>query len=233
MPDGAIWSLFDVPEQDIPAPPPPKIGMVTETGLALRDGPGTNYFAITKLQGGAQLDLLERYQDWYHIGIPGGSDGWVRGDFLTIDQGINERLLVAGSIPDPNPALLARSPRITSTYARAPNSRYTKVGGVGAGAKVDLIGKYKDWFQIRLENGTKAWVFSDFLNATERVVRRVPVSKNFPALPVVARNRAGGASADSPASPPAAMWPASRYASPARAMCMAAQAQGAASTAAA
>jgi cell wall-associated NlpC family hydrolase len=196
MPDGAIWSLFDVPEQDIPAPPPPKIGMVTETGLALRDGPGTNYFAITKLQGGAQLDLLERYQDWYHIGIPGGSDGWVRGDFLTIDQGINERLLVAESIPDPNPALVGSITENNVNLRKGPDSRYTKVGGVGAGAKVDLIGKYKDWFQIRLENGTKAWVFSDFLNATERVVRRVPVSKNFPALPVVARNRAGGASAN-------------------------------------
>jgi cell wall-associated NlpC family hydrolase len=194
MPDGALWTLFDVADQDIPAPPPPKVATVNETGLALRDGPGTNYFALTKLQAGAKLDLLERYQDWYHVGIPGGNDGWVRGDFLGIEQGIVERLLVAEAIPDPNPALVGSITENSVNLRKGPDSRYTKVGGVGTGTKVDLIGKYKDWFQIRLPSGAKAWVFNDFLNATERVVRRVPVSKDFPALPSVARNRPAGAS---------------------------------------
>jgi cell wall-associated NlpC family hydrolase len=196
LPDGAIWTLFDVSDQDIPPPPPPKIGTVSETGLALRDGPGTNYYALAKLQAGAKLDLLELYQDWYHVGIPGGSDGWVRGDFLAIEQGIVERLLIAETIPDPNPALVGSITENSVNLRKGPDSRYVKVGGVDAGARVDLIGKYKDWFHIRLSNGAKAWVFSDFLSATERVVRRVPVSKDFPALPVAARNRPAGASAN-------------------------------------
>jgi cell wall-associated NlpC family hydrolase len=203
MPDGAIWTLFDVADQDIPPPPPPKVGSVNETGLALRDGPGTNYFALTKLQAGAKLDLLERYQDWYHVGIPGGSDGWVRGDFMTIEQSIINRLLVAETIPDPNPALVGSINENSVNLRKGPDSRYAKIGGVGAGTAVDLIGKYKDWFQIRLPNGAKAWVFNDFLNATERVVRRVPVSKDFSALPTVARSRAGGGASANLANIPA------------------------------
>jgi cell wall-associated NlpC family hydrolase len=194
LPEGAIYSLFDVAEHDIPPPPPPKVGTVSETGLALRDGPGTNYIALTKLTAGAQLDLLERYEDWFHVGIPGGSDGWVRGDFLAINQGVTERVLVAEAIPDPNPALIGTISDNGVNLRKGPDSRYTKVGGVGAGAKVDLLGKYNDWFRVGLEDGTKAWVFSDFLNTTERVVRRVPVSKDFPALPAAARassSRAG------------------------------------------
>ncbi|HEX5689963.1 MAG TPA: NlpC/P60 family protein, partial [Roseiflexaceae bacterium] len=166
-----------------------------------RDGPGTNYIALTKLNAGSQLDLLERYQDWFHVGIPGGSDGWVRSDFLAINQGVTERVLVAEAIPDPNPALVGTITDNGVNLRKGPDSRYAKVGGVGAGATVALIGKYKDWFRVSLENGTKAWVFNDFLNTTERVIRRVPVSKDFPALPVVTRasasSRAGtGASAN-------------------------------------
>jgi len=93
MPDGGSDQLLEVSPDQIAPPPPPKIATVAEDGLSLRDGPGTNYVAMTKLQAGAQLDLLERYQEWYHVGIPGGSDGWVKGDFLAITAGINERLL--------------------------------------------------------------------------------------------------------------------------------------------
>src|SRR5262249_30381505 len=106
LPDGGADQLLEVPAEQIALPPPPKVGTVAEDGLLLRDGPGTNYIAMSKLQAGAQLDLLERYQEWFHVGIPGGADGWVKGEFLSIGPGINERLLVAESVPDPNPALI-------------------------------------------------------------------------------------------------------------------------------
>jgi cell wall-associated NlpC family hydrolase len=191
MPEGTADTLFEIGADQIPPPPPPKIASVRETGLQLRDGPGTNYISMSKLQAGNQLELLERYQDWFHVGIPGGTDGWVKGEFLTIEQGIVERLLVAEEIPDPNPALVGLISENAVNLRKGPDSKYAKVGGVNAGAQVDLIGKYNDWFQIKLGDGTKAWVFSDFLKATERVIRRVPVSKDFPALPVAKARTSG------------------------------------------
>jgi cell wall-associated NlpC family hydrolase len=152
---------------------------------------------MSKLQAGNQLELLERYQDWFHVGIPGGADGWVKGEFLTIDSGINQRLLEAEAIPDPNPALVGLISEDAVNLRKGPDSKYAKVGGLNAGVKVDLIGKYQDWFQIKLDNGSKAWVFNDFLNVTERVIRRVPVSKDFPALPVAAKARTSGGSRSS------------------------------------
>jgi uncharacterized protein YgiM (DUF1202 family) len=187
MPDGSADTLFEVQPDQIMPPPPPKVATVRETGLQLRDGPGTNYISMSKFQAGAQLDLLERYQEWYHVGIPGGADGWVKGEFLSIDSGIAERLLAAEEVPDPNPALVGLVAENAVNLRKGPDSKYVKVGGVNAGLKVDLVGKYNDWFQIRLSDGTKAWVFNDFLNTTERVLRRVPVSKDFPALPVAKR----------------------------------------------
>jgi len=57
---------------NIPAPPPAKIGLAAEEGLNLRDGPGTTYIRMTKLQSGAQLDLLARYDDWFQVQTPEG-----------------------------------------------------------------------------------------------------------------------------------------------------------------
>jgi cell wall-associated NlpC family hydrolase len=204
LPEGAIYTLFDVASTEIPAPPPPKVGTVAETGLSLRDGPGTNYVAMTKLESGAQLDLLERYEDWYHVGIPGGTDGWVKAEFMSVEPSIIERLLVAESIPDPNPALVGSITDNSVNLREGPDSRYKKVGTINSNEQVDLIGKHKDWFKIRRGDGSEAWVFSDFLSTTERVIRRVPATTNFPALPVVtARSSVPGASAslaDIPAS---------------------------------
>ena len=194
LPEGASDTLFEIQSDQIAPPPPPKVAMVSETGLQLRDGPGTNYISMAKLDAGAQLELLERYQDWYHVGIPGGADGWVKGEFLAIMPGINERLLAAETVPDPNPALVGLVAENAVNLRKGPDSKYQKIGGVNAGLRVDLIGKYNDWLQIKLADGTKAWIFNDFLSVTERVIRRVPVSKDFPALPVAARARSTGGS---------------------------------------
>ena len=86
LPEGSADTLFEVQSDQIPPPPPPKVATVSETGLQLRDGPGTNYVSMAKLDAGMQLELLERYQDWFHVGIPGGNDGWVKGDFLGIQE---------------------------------------------------------------------------------------------------------------------------------------------------
>ena len=191
--EAAASTLFELQQSAIPLPPPPKIGRVQEAGLLLRDGPGTNYVPITSLQANTKIDLLEIYQDWYHVGIPGSSDGWVKGQFLTIEPGIVERLLVADSIPDANPALIGRILEDKVNLRKGPDSRYAKVGLTTANIQVDLIGKYKDWVRVRLPDGTKAWIFGDLIAATSHVMRRVPLSKDFPALPVAARARGNSA----------------------------------------
>lgn len=190
--EAAASTLFEIQQKDIPLPPPPKVGFVSDSGLQLRDGPGTNYVPIIGLQASNKLDLFEIYQDWYHVGMADGTEGWVKGQFLTIEPGIIDRLLVAETIPDPNPALVGRVLEDRVNLRKGPDSRYSKVSLINAGIQVDLIGKYKDWVRIQTSDGTKAWVFGDLINASAHVMRRVPVSKDFPALPVAARSNARG-----------------------------------------
>jgi cell wall-associated NlpC family hydrolase len=194
----AASTLFEVQPSEIPPPPPPKVATVRETGLQLRDGPGTNYVPITKLDADTRLDLLEIYQDWFHVAMTDGSDGWVRGDFLQIGDGIVPRVTIAETIPDPSPELVGRITDDKVNLRKGPDSRYTKVTTVNSGERVDLIGKYKDWVRVRLDDGTKAWVFSDLLSASAHVMRRVPSTSDFPALPAGTKKTSGrsGNSAD-------------------------------------
>src|SRR5579859_984142 len=200
LPDQAIYSLFDVQDKDIPALPPAKIGVVNQDGLQVRDGPGTNYAALAKINSGTQLSLIEIYQGWLHVSLQGGNDGWVKQDFLNVDSAVQQRLPIAQSIPDPNPSLIAAINDNNVNFRQGPDSKYPKLGSLNDGQQVTLLGKYNDWFKVQLGDGTRAWIFTDFLNASVRAVRRIPVISDFPGLPsrpVVQAARSGGGGAGS------------------------------------
>jgi uncharacterized protein YgiM (DUF1202 family) len=183
LPEDAPSTIFDLFDNEIPPPPPPRIAIVRESGLTMRDGPGTNYVAITTLKLNANVELIERYQDWYHIGSENNVDGWVRADFLEVTPDIAKRVITADSIPDPSPELVAIITGDTVNLRRGPDSRHAKLDTVAKGQRLDLIGKYKDWVQVSYNN-KKAWVFRELLSVSSHVLRRVPTTSDFPALPV-------------------------------------------------
>lgn len=176
-----IYSLFEVEQAEIPALPPRKLGIVSDTGLQLRDGPGTNYVPMTKLEAGAQVEIFERYQDWFHVGV-NGTDGWVKSEFIGVDQGIVSRVIEAETIPSANPAMVGVITESGVNLRLGPDSKYGKVGNVGNGTEVALIGKYGDWFKVKAGE-TTAWVFKDFMQTSPYVARRIPQTSDFPALP--------------------------------------------------
>ncbi|MCG8346578.1 MAG: SH3 domain-containing protein [Chloroflexales bacterium] len=196
IPETSFYTLFEVRQDSIPPPPPPKVGTVLESGLNLRDGPGTNYVSMLKLDPGQELALVEQYQDWLHVAA-GDIDGWVKAEFLGIGQGIMHRVPLTETIPDPNPLLIGAINENSVNLRKGPGSAYTRLGSVNAGTQVDLLARHKDWFKVQLGDGSKAWIFGELLNIIPMAKRRVPYTDDIPALPVaVARGgRGGGGSA--------------------------------------
>lgn len=188
IPEAVLYALNVVPSEQIPPPPPPKVGVVVEEGLNLRDGPGTNYISMARMAAGQELTLVEQFQGWFLVEY-GDQYGWVTQDFLNIVDGVVQRVPVAQAIPDPNPPLVGMVLENSVNMRKGPGSAYDRVGSVDAGLQVSLVAKYKDWVKIQLDNGTKAWIFSDLLKISPMAIRRVPTTTNFPALPsrVVAR----------------------------------------------
>lgn len=182
IPQAAAQVLLEVSASDIPAPPPPKLAMVKEDRINFRDGPGTNYVSMGTLQLGEQVTLLERYQDWFHV-LYGENDGWVRADFLEIGPGILNRVPITTDIPDPNPALVANVTENAVNLRQGPGTIYPAIGRVNADTVVDLLAKHKEWFKVKLQNGTQAWIFSELLQMSPMVRRRVPDTNDIPAPP--------------------------------------------------
>lgn len=179
---------------DIPAPPPPKVALVVEEGLNLRDGPSTAYVGMTKLPAGSQLDLLARYDEWFQVQTAEGQLGWVTGQYLAIGDGVVERVEAVAQIPDPNPALVGLVREAQVNLRGGPGTAYTKLGVLGADVQIDLLARHKDWFKIRTPRGTEGWVSNELVDASPFVTRRVPQARSIPALPQAAprARNAGG-----------------------------------------
>ncbi len=167
---------------NIPAPPPPKIGLVAEEGLNLRDGPGTGYIGMTKLPSGAQLDLLARYNDWFQVQTEDGKAGWVLAQYLSIGPGVVDRVETVTTVPDLNPALVGLVSEANVNLRGGPGVAYDKLGALGHNTQLDLLGRYQDWFKVRTPRGTVGWVSNELLNVNDYVMRRVPAVREIPAL---------------------------------------------------
>jgi cell wall-associated NlpC family hydrolase len=183
VPDAVVFTLTQIPDEQIPPPPPPKIGTVLDEGVNLRDGPGTNYVAMAKMGAGQDLTLIEQFQGWFLVEY-GQQYGWVTADLLNIVPGVVERIPVAQAVPDPNPPLVGAVLENAVNLRKGPGSAYDRVSSVNAGLQVSLLARHKEWFRVQLQDGTKAWIFSDLLKVAPMASRRVPVTNDIPALPV-------------------------------------------------
>jgi cell wall-associated NlpC family hydrolase len=199
---------------NIPTPPPPRVGTVNTSNLALRDGPGTTYVGLTRLSNGTSLELLASYGDWLQVQTAQGTVGWVSGEYLDIADGVIERVEVVNSVPEPDPALVGAINAQSVNLRGGPGTDYNRIGRLTADTTLDLLGRHGDWLQVRTPQGTVGWVSSELISASNYVVRRVPQAQDIPALPqpepqVVAQsdNFDQPAAPEQPASEPAQREP--------------------------
>ena len=64
-------------------------GKVNATSLNVRTGPGTSYSVKSKLSNGTQVNITERSNGWYKVRTSNGVNGWVSGDFISINNDSN------------------------------------------------------------------------------------------------------------------------------------------------
>jgi cell wall-associated NlpC family hydrolase len=185
IPEAAVYTLFEVQESDIPPPPPPKVATVTTADLNLRDGPGSEYVRMMGLAAGQEVALIEQYEHWMHIAT-GDFDGWVHADHLDMAPGVLERVTIATTIPDANPAMMGTIAGGTVNVREGPGTAYATVGAATGGEQVDLLAYHGDWYRVQLQDGTSAWVFGDLVQVDPMVDRRVAYTDNIPALPAPA-----------------------------------------------
>ncbi|MDA3730376.1 family 10 glycosylhydrolase [Niameybacter massiliensis] len=61
-----------------------KMGVVTEDSLNFREGPGTTYSSIGKLNKGTKVTIFAEANGWYQVGLTNGQVGFVSSNYVRI-----------------------------------------------------------------------------------------------------------------------------------------------------
>lgn len=92
--------------------PATQFAYVNTDRLNVRNGPGTNYAAITTVQEGTRLMVTGQQSGWSAVQLNNGQQGWVASRFLTMDQ--------SPSVPTATPTATRQQPMPTPTPTPTP-----------------------------------------------------------------------------------------------------------------
>lgn len=177
-------SLPTIPSPDrIPTPPPPLVARAIEDELNVRDGPGTDYVRMTKIDAGTTLDLIARSGDWVQVNAADGTNGWVHHAYLFMEPGVIERIPETTDIPPLTPVLLGTITEAGINLRRGPGTNYESLGKLTAGAEVTIQARYQTWYKIETAAGTVGWVARDLLGVSGYIQRRIPETADIPSVP--------------------------------------------------
>jgi hypothetical protein len=79
----------------------PVIATINSEGVNVRKAPSTSNSVVAKVNGG-QAVIIDQNKDWYQLRFPGGTVGWVRGEFLDI-PGVEKSERKSAPVAEPNP----------------------------------------------------------------------------------------------------------------------------------
>lgn len=79
----------------------PVIATINSEGVNVRKAPSTSNSVVAKVNGG-QAVIIDQNKDWYQLRFPGGTVGWVRGEFLDI-PGVEKPERKSAPVAEPNP----------------------------------------------------------------------------------------------------------------------------------
>lgn len=115
-------------------PNDPTCRILTNVGLNVRTGPGTNYDRITVLGAGTQAPIIGRIGDnsWWQI-RSGFNVGWVSAQFTSV-YGICTAVPVVNPPPSPTPTGASPTPRASATPTPTPTPTISPTPG-----KPDLV----------------------------------------------------------------------------------------------
>jgi hypothetical protein len=109
-------------------PNDPTCRVLTNVGLNLRSGPGTNYGRITTLAGGTVAPIIGRIADnsWWLLRINATTTGWVSSEFTT-EYGICTNVPLVTPPPTPTSAVLPTNTPLPTSIppTAAPNPTAT------------------------------------------------------------------------------------------------------------
>lgn len=137
-------------------------------GLNLRAGPGTSYEILGALAAWDSVGMVSQEGDWVRVRRPDGTLAWVSATYSRISYEDETAWAVVNT-----DVLNVRS---------APSLSGDIVTQVTQGTVVRLLEVVPDWWRVRLSDGTKGWVFAEYMvrSAGTAASSSVPAKETTP-----------------------------------------------------
>ncbi|WP_284561829.1 N-acetylmuramoyl-L-alanine amidase [Bacillus sp. T2.9-1] len=134
---------------------------ITENGLRLRKGPGTNYQVITTLGKGIEVTVLSTSGDWYQIKTSLGS-GWVHNDYLQFGKSESQ----SSTIEETEDSNLQSATVIEDqvNLRSNPSTNADIIGKISIDTVITIIEEETEWAKIQY-SGNIGWVHKDLLES--------------------------------------------------------------------
>lgn len=126
----------------------PTLGTISVNApvVNLRSLPTTESELLTTLTKGTTLAVLAAQGDWYQVTTPNGQTGWIAGWLVTKpERTVPQNQMVTVLNPDTN-------------LRSGPGTHFAILGRAQAGDKYPIVAKTGDWYQIRLNDGSTAYI---------------------------------------------------------------------------
>lgn len=161
--------------QDTPLAP---TATVNTGSLNVRSGPGVQFGSLFTLPRGYGVMLLARNSraNWVLIMKADGTRGWVNVNYLYTTHRISDLPIDETAQASPVTPSARNTSFIIINVRTTPEMNAAVVGGVEAGATVELLGRNytSTWVQVRLPNGTTGWAFGQNLDTSVPVRSLAP-----------------------------------------------------------
>ncbi|WP_064092470.1 SH3 domain-containing protein [Rossellomorea aquimaris] len=130
------------------------VGTITVYSLNVRDKASLNGNVVGKVSKGEKYTILKEENNWYQISFSNGNSGWVAGWFV-------QKTVEAP--PQENSSQSHSNERVTILYngtniRSESNVQSRVVKRANSGETFQVMGKSGDWYEIKLENGSLAFV---------------------------------------------------------------------------
>ena len=134
---GLIWSMSGIAAQA-------KTVYVNDNRqITFRTGPGTKYEILDLLKTGDRMDLLEEGEEWAHVRLPQGQEGWVLKQYLSTTLPVKMQF---EELQQANSNLTSRSDELAqeNETLKAANQKVNAALAEKTKALTDLTTEYND-----------------------------------------------------------------------------------------
>lgn len=134
---------------------------ITGSNVNMRNGPGSNYRVVGRLDKGQKVSYLGKSGAWYKVKTSKGGTAWVSSSYISSSVTTASRGNSLGSTSTKTLTITGSNVNIRS----GPGTNYKVVGKVDKGQKVSYLGKSGAWYKINVSKVGAVWVNKAYISS--------------------------------------------------------------------